>query len=87
MLQPRFEACAKVAARDGVRADRARHKVGFTTAETSEHVMDFRLRGLDIDQFGPLFGMADRELTDVAVMRQVVDTAGACPDRIELVDA
>ncbi|OCR26063.1 hypothetical protein AFK24_05790 [Pseudomonas syringae] len=49
--------------------------------------MAFRISGLSPEQFQPLFGLPDQELTSRGIKRYIVDSKPGFPDRIEMKDA
>ena len=49
--------------------------------------MDFRITGLNPDEFRHLFGLSDDELAKFGARRYIADTVPGFPDRIELRDA
>jgi len=49
--------------------------------------MTFRIKGLESAPFAPLYGLSDDALAAQGVLRRVVDTEFAFPDRIALKDA
>jgi Protein of unknown function (DUF1203) len=49
--------------------------------------MSFRIQGLSVDPFAPLFGMDESELAAREVLRRIVDEQGSFPCRVSLRDA
>lgn len=49
--------------------------------------MSFRILGLPVDTFAPLFGLPDEALAARGIVRVTADASPGCPDRIELRDA
>ena len=49
--------------------------------------MDFRISGLDRDQFAPLFGLSDAQLSERGIVRRVADRQPGFPCRVSLQDA
>ena len=49
--------------------------------------MDFRISGLDRDQFAPLFGLSDVQLSERGIVRRVADRQPGFPCRVSLQDA
>lgn len=49
--------------------------------------MHYRIKGLDIALFRPLFGLPEADLAARGVRRRVVDACPGFPDRIEMRDA
>jgi hypothetical protein len=49
--------------------------------------MHYRITGLDIELFRPLFGLPEADLAARGVERRVVDACPGFPDRIEMRDA
>ena len=49
--------------------------------------MGFRISGLDRDEFAPLFGLSDAQLSERGIVRRVADRAPGFPCRVSLQDA
>ena len=49
--------------------------------------MSFRVSGLDREQFAPLFGLSDAQLSERAIVRRVADRQPGFPCRVSLQDA
>jgi len=49
--------------------------------------MNFRIQGLPVASFSPLFGLPDAELAQRGALRVVADSHPGYPDRIEMRDA
>lgn len=49
--------------------------------------MSFRITGLDVTPFQPLFDLSDDELRARGIKRVIADASGGFPDRVELRDA
>jgi hypothetical protein len=49
--------------------------------------MNFRIQGLDPEQFRPLFGLSEEKLTENGARRVTVDSKPGYPDRITLTEA
>jgi hypothetical protein len=49
--------------------------------------MGFKVSGLDRDQFAPLFGLSDAQLSDRGIVRRVADRQPGFPCRVSLQDA
>jgi len=49
--------------------------------------MDFRISGLDRDEFAPLFGLSDVQLSERGIVRRVADRQPGFPCRVSLQDA
>ena len=47
--------------------------------------MNFRIRGLEAEQFSHLFGLSEAELAAQGALRKIAD--GPCPCRVSLTDA
>jgi hypothetical protein len=49
--------------------------------------MEFRIKGLPVQEFAPLFGLSDSELAERGVVRRIANRKPGFPDRVELRDA
>src|SRR5581483_8202710 len=52
-----------------------------------EHRMSFRISGLPLAPFAPLFGLSDEELASRSIQRHTADVSPGFPCRVSLQDA